>query len=334
MLPPAPTRGPLGHSPNDDEPTIAEVKPPDSMTSVPPTLRPSAATVRPAPRQRGAEMVAGLFWSAVAVGFGASSAAVWWELNVEPEAHAARNGASEVVTRLPDKVSWMKGASVQRPTAPPLAGEGPPVSNASASDAGTSDAGAIPGAEGQPAAPACARRFFAAETFSSDEDLRPLCDETDLRNVREQIHRAVVRHAAGAETEALVSWGTLGWYQLPLLSVARHACCGGASRTTVLPRQHGLCDGLGASIDALATTALACSGTATCDGTDAPEAGAAQTGASAPEQVASKGREFAGRVQCLHREGRENAFGYRFRPSQQNRSEFERLLRDATAPTD
>ena len=49
--------------------------------------------------------MAAFFWSAVAIGFGASSAAVWWELEVESQAHAARDGASAVVTHGPFMLS-------------------------------------------------------------------------------------------------------------------------------------------------------------------------------------------------------------------------------------
>src|SRR5690606_38946634 len=64
------------------EPTIAEA-PSDPRTS-PPTLRPSSTTVYPGARRlRPGALFANLFWGALAVAFGASSAAVWWELTVE-----------------------------------------------------------------------------------------------------------------------------------------------------------------------------------------------------------------------------------------------------------
>src|SRR5690606_41831887 len=77
-LPPAPAT-PAGLSSGSLEPA-APPPPPDSRTAIPLSLRPSASTVRPPPRRgRSAEVLASLFWSAVALGFGASSAAVWWE---------------------------------------------------------------------------------------------------------------------------------------------------------------------------------------------------------------------------------------------------------------
>jgi hypothetical protein len=276
-------------------------------------------------------VLASLFWSAVALGFGASSAAVWWELEVEPHAHAAQEGASAVVTRLPDTMTWLQNAPHPSQGTPSHA---PPSTVSSREPDGTIGEGP-PGGEGAMGeaalgVPACARRFFAPESFAADEDLESLCEETDLRNVRERVHRAVVRHASGAETPALISWGTLGWYQLPLLSAARHACCTDAGRTTSLPTQHGACEGLGETIDTLATTALACSAGTSCGDDESADAHL-----SPAERVSSDGRKFAGRVQCLHREGRESAFGYAFKPSQENRLEFERRLRHASAlPSD
>jgi hypothetical protein len=267
--------------------------------------------------------LASFFWGALAVAFGASSAAFWWEVEIENE--QARAGASRLMTRLPDTVPWVQSASRLTSSSGSAlkeagrAGASAPqapfqnASNGAAPD--DSDPGEkssdgatdlTSGGEGT----TCAQRFFLEGTFAPEEDLTHLCASTDLRNVKERVHLAVLRQAAGAKTPGLVSWGTLGWYQLPLLAAARHACCPADRRSTQLPQQHGQCDGLGRSIDELAQESLS----------DAQ---------GRSERVEALGREYAGRVQCLYRSGRSSAFGYTFRPSQQNRAEFERLLGSA-----
>ena len=181
VLPPAPA-SPFAASPGSTEFTPP---PPDSRTAVPPSLRPSAATVRPPPRRaRSAEVLASLFWSAVALGFGASSAAVWWELEVEPRAHTALEGASEVVTRLPDTVTWLQNASHMEAQAaakaPDVVTRSMGLSEPEAStDAASTDEASTD--EASTGAPAC-----APESFAADEDQESLCEETDLRNVRER----------------------------------------------------------------------------------------------------------------------------------------------------
>lgn len=340
VLPPAPSQSGLlarSSSPEEvvaspDEPTVAEfpaLHPAPNLA--PPTLRPSASTVRPPSTGRSrTDWLGSFFWGALAVAFGASGAAVWWEMEMEGDAPAEQT-ASLLMTRLPGTTPWLqsaarlssaraKDADARTDAAAESAREaGSPENDAAADSGAPNDSTAssptdTAGAE-DPSTPAsdtqraCVERFFVAGSLPEDASLAYVCDATDLRNVKEQMHRDVVRRAAGTKSEALVSWGTLGWYQLPLLATARHACCEPAAHPTLLPAQHGPCEGLGRSIDELASAALE------VDATDG-------------ERLTHLGREFAGRVQCLHRQGREESFGYTFRPSQQNREEFERRVQE------
>lgn len=104
LLPPAqapehrPSVPPLGVS-SSGFATRLDSKASRRFPSVPPSIRPSTATVPPRARatSRGS-VVSSFFWGALAAAFGASAGAVYWELAEEP--HSERSRAASV-TRPP-----------------------------------------------------------------------------------------------------------------------------------------------------------------------------------------------------------------------------------------
>ncbi len=280
-----PTRAPATSAPT--APTSPGDAAPDSASPsrrAPATLQPSASTMRPAraPPGRAASLLVAMFWGTLATGFGASAAAVYWEFQIEPEVAAAR------VHEAP--------SLVDRPLADPPPDPVPAPEEVAPVEAKTNTA------------VACIEGFFPEDTFaptslaSSDELMAGVCATTDLRNAKSILHQEVLAHAEGKPTPGLVSWGTMGWYQLPLTAAIRRACCTGEGQATQLPRQHGMCAGLAPTIEQLV---------------DSPPTQA---------ELESRGREYAGAVRCLYDAKRQGAYGYEYRPSQRNRQEFQRWL--------